>query len=51
MFDLICVIPFGMYQKGQRVSDRQEVERLMASHDHHFVRVASLPAPTPAPKK
>jgi hypothetical protein len=40
MYHLICVHPFGEYKKGDRITDVNEVERLMADRDHHFVRVA-----------
>lgn len=44
MFHLICVHPFGSYQKGQRIEDPDEVARLSDDREHHFVRVNAPPA-------
>lgn len=41
-YHLVCVHPFGKYTKGQRITDPDEVEKLMQDRDHHFVRI---PAP------
>ena len=38
-YHLICVHPFGKYVKGQKVTDPDEVAKLMKDRDHHFVRV------------
>lgn len=43
MFHLVCVHPFGKYTKGQKITDADEVARLMRDRGRHFVRV---PAPT-----
>ena len=40
-YHLICVHPFGKYVKGQKITDPDEVIRLMQDRDHHFVRVAA----------
>lgn len=52
---LICVYPFGKYEKGQRVESADEIDVLSADRDHHFVRinvpdepVLEEPAPVPA---
>ncbi len=39
-YDLVCVHPFGDYTKGQRVSNRDEVAKLLAEREENFVRVA-----------
>jgi hypothetical protein len=52
-YHLICVHPFGVYAKGQKITDPDEVAKLMDDRDHHFVRVLAPPAvePPPAPAK
>lgn len=40
-FHLICVHPFHGYARGVRVTDPDEVARLMKDRDHHFVRVSA----------
>jgi hypothetical protein len=47
-YHLICVHPFGAYEKGQLVTDADEVKALLVNRDHHFVRIA---APDEAPKQ
>jgi hypothetical protein len=41
MFHLVCVHPFGKYQKGQKITDPTEVNSLLDDREHHFVRVAA----------
>jgi hypothetical protein len=42
MFNLVCVHPFGKFEKGDIVTDADEIARLMAEdRDHHFVRIAA----------
>lgn len=47
MFHLVCIHPFGKYERGQVVTDQEEVKALMADRDHQFVRrnVPDEPAP------
>jgi hypothetical protein len=40
-FHLICVHAFGKYVKGQKITDPDEVEALLADREHHFVRIAA----------
>jgi hypothetical protein len=47
-YHLVCVHPFGKYQKGQVVTDPDEVAELLDDREHHFVRIAA-PAPAPVP--
>lgn len=49
-YHLICVQPFGNYDKGQRVTDASEVASLLVDREHHFVKVAAPPEPRPEPK-
>lgn len=43
-FHLVCVHPIGTtYQRGQRVTDPQEIARLLEKHDKRFVKIASRP--------
>lgn len=39
-YKLVCVNPFGDYAKGQEVTDKGEVERLLNDREQYFVRVA-----------
>lgn len=52
-FKLVCTVPFHGFKKGQETTDPVMVASLMASHDHHFVKVAMDPnipsEPVPAP--
>lgn len=43
-YNLVCVHPFGNYEKGQVVSDKDEVAKLSVEREQNFVRV-------PAPKE
>lgn len=47
-YHLICVHPFGVYAKGQKITDPDEVAKLMDDRDHHFVRVL-VPQPPVEP--
>ncbi len=47
-FKLVCTQPFHGYEKGQEVTDRDEVERLSEDRERHFVRVFFEDAPPPA---
>jgi hypothetical protein len=48
-YHLVCVVPFGNYAIGQKVTDEADVARLLADRDLHFVRVpASDVAPAAA---
>jgi hypothetical protein len=38
--ELVCVLPFHGYAKGQRVTDPHLVADLLKGRDHHFVKVA-----------
>jgi hypothetical protein len=40
-YHLICVHPFGVYAKGQKITDADEVAKLMTDRDNHFVRVTA----------
>ena len=40
-FKLVCTHPFHGYEKGQEVTDHDEVARLSEDREHHFVRVAA----------
>lgn len=47
-YTLVCTVPLHNFKRGQAVTDAATVERLEASHSHHFVRVFSAdvePAP------
>ena len=48
-YHLICVHPFKNYVRGQKVTDPDEVTRLMQDRDHHFVRVTAPAAPMQEP--
>jgi hypothetical protein len=37
--------PFHGYEKGQEITDPDEVARLSEDREHHFVRVFYQPAP------
>jgi hypothetical protein len=38
---LVCVQPFHGYERGDEVTDENEVSQLLTSeHEHHFVRVS-----------
>jgi len=50
MFNLVCVVPFHGYEKGQMVTDQTKVAELSKDRDHHFVRVARAPDPEPEPE-
>ena len=50
-YHLICVHPFGKYQKGQIVTDPAEVAKLMQDRDHHFVRTVAPASPASAPSE
>jgi hypothetical protein len=39
---LICIHPFGRFIKGQRVTDKVEVKRLMKDRGHCFVQVRTI---------
>ena len=39
-YHLVCVHPFGKYQKGDVVTDPEEWARLADDHEHRFVRIA-----------
>jgi hypothetical protein len=39
-FKLVCVLPFHGVAKGQQITNPKEVERHLAEHDKHFVKVA-----------
>jgi hypothetical protein len=47
-YHLVCVHPFGVYAKGDLITDAAEVESLMADRDHHFVRITAPDEPAPA---
>lgn len=50
-FHLVCTNPFKKYTVGQKVTDADEVERLLRDRGHHFVKTAAPevpPAPPPA---
>lgn len=60
MIKLVCTSPFQGFHKGQEVTDPFFVERLLRTHDRHFVKVASAsqeqpmsetPAPEPEQKQ
>jgi len=39
---LICVHPFGKYEKGTMITDAAEVATLLLDREHHFVRITSF---------
>ncbi len=39
-YNLVCVHPFGDYEKGQLVTDKDEVAKLSVEREQNFVRVA-----------
>jgi predicted nucleotidyltransferase len=42
MYNLVCVVPFGSYVKGQIVTDQDEILALIANDRmQYFVRVAA----------
>jgi hypothetical protein len=49
-YHLICAHPFGKYAKGQKITDPDEVSKLMDDRDHQFVRV-NAPVEPLAPGK
>lgn len=49
-YHLICVQPFGSYDKGQKVTDAGEVASLLVDREHHFVKIAAPPEPEPQPE-
>lgn len=48
-YHLICVHPFGIFAKGDKITDRAEVAKHLADREHHFVRVPAPDEPVPAP--
>lgn len=48
-YHLVCVHPFGVYAKGQLITDEAEVDSLMDDRDHHFVRITAPDQPVAAP--
>lgn len=47
-YHLICVHPFGVYAKGDKITDPAEVAKHLTDREHHFVRVPA-PDDEPAP--
>lgn len=47
-FKLVTTVPWDRYDKGDEITDADEIERCMADAHRHFVRVA-VPDPQPAP--
>lgn len=45
MFNLVCIVPFHGYEKGQMVTDQVKVAELSQDREGHFVRVARPPEP------
>ena len=50
-YKLVCIVPLHGYQRGQAVTDPATVERLLDSHDHHFVKVFTADEPHHAAPK
>jgi hypothetical protein len=49
MFDLIVKEPFGMYQKGTRITNQEIVQQIEGgANAHHCIRVAAIPQTTAA---
>jgi hypothetical protein len=46
-FHLVCVHPFHNYQKGQMITDPDEVAKHLIDREHHFVRIAIPPVVAP----
>jgi hypothetical protein len=38
-YKLVCAVPMHGHKRGDAVTDKATVERLMATHNHHFVKV------------
>jgi hypothetical protein len=49
-YHLVCVHPFGKYDRGQMITDPIEVEVLLEDREHNFVRVAAPNEPEAAPE-
>lgn len=40
-FHLVCVHPFADYKRGQKITDADEIARLMKAREKHFVKVSA----------
>ena len=49
-YHLICVHPFGKYDKGQMITDQNDVAALLDDREHNFVRIAAPDVPDPPPE-
>ena len=49
-YKLVCVHPFHGYDKGQEITDANEVARLLVDREHHFVKVVAPASATAAAK-
>lgn len=48
-YHLVCVHPFGKYDRGKMITDPLEVEVLSEDREHNFVRIA-IPVADQAPE-
>jgi hypothetical protein len=44
-YELVCVIPFKKFKKGDRITDPAEVQKHLNTRHTHFVKVAVADAP------
>lgn len=51
MYHLVCVHPFHGYEKGQLITDPDEVAKLINDRDHHFVKIMDGSSAAPAPRQ
>jgi hypothetical protein len=49
-YHLIVVHPFGIYARGDRITDEAEMQRVLASHNHPSVNKIAAPDAPPAPE-
>lgn len=48
-YHLIVVQPYGKYAKGQKITDPDEIEKVLQNRKHHFVKINAPEAPQSSP--
>lgn len=48
-YHLIVKHPYGKYVKGQKITDADEVEKVLVNRKHHFIKIAAPADSEPEP--